>query len=318
MGQVTGRPGSSSWANIDGPVHYVDFGGPSDGPLLVCVHGLGGSSVNWAALAPLLLPTCRVIALDLAGFGHTRGGSRSTSVQANRRLLDRFLVEVAGTPVILVGNSMGGLISILQTAESPDTVSGLVLIDPALPIGPRDRPDPAVLATFGLMSVPALGRTLLSMRRSRQSADDAAGDLLRLCCVDPSRIPAAVVDQHVDLARERRAYENADAELLAAARSLVWLLADRRRFAQRQRAITAPVLMLHGDKDRLVPISAARSCARANPTWTFEVAQNVGHVPQLEVPDWTAERILEWLHQHPEAVQSAARARGCAPGVVGR
>ncbi|HWO50066.1 MAG TPA: alpha/beta fold hydrolase, partial [Ornithinibacter sp.] len=119
--QRTPRP-ESRWADLEGPVHYLDFGGPSDAPLLVCVHGLGGSALNWAAVAPTLAQTCRVVAIDLAGFGHTRGGSRSTSVQANNRLLHRFLVEVAGTPAILIGNSMGGLISIRQAARRAETV----------------------------------------------------------------------------------------------------------------------------------------------------------------------------------------------------
>ena len=46
-------------------MHYLDFGGPSDAPLLVCVHGLGGSALNWAAVAPTLAQTCRVVAIDL-------------------------------------------------------------------------------------------------------------------------------------------------------------------------------------------------------------------------------------------------------------
>ena len=81
----------SRWVDLDGPVHYVDYGGPVDGPSLVCVHGLGGSLVNWAAVAPTLAQTCRVLALDLAGFGRTRSHSRSTSVRANQQLLHRFL-----------------------------------------------------------------------------------------------------------------------------------------------------------------------------------------------------------------------------------
>src|SRR5690349_12827084 len=86
----------SRWADLDGPVHYVDFGGPDDGPLVVCVHGLGGSHANWLAIAPQLARTCRVLALDLGGFGLTRGGNRGTSLAANTRLLHRFLTEVAG------------------------------------------------------------------------------------------------------------------------------------------------------------------------------------------------------------------------------
>jgi pimeloyl-ACP methyl ester carboxylesterase len=301
------RP-ESRWVDLDGPVHYVDHGGPADGPLVVCVHGLGGSLVNWAALAPLLTGTCRVLALDLAGFGHTRSGSRSSSVHANQRLLHRFLTEVANTPTILVGNSMGGLISILQTSAHPDTVAGLVLVDPALPIGLRARPDPRTAATFTAFAVPAVARAVLA-RRSTLAAEQATTDLLRLCCVDPSRVPAHVVDQHLELADQRRAYSDADAELLSAARSLLWVLADRRRYAAMQRSITSPVLLLHGDRDRLVPVAAARAVAKANPSWRFEVAHEVGHVPQLEAPEWTAERILTWLAEHPGSAAAAAATR---------
>jgi pimeloyl-ACP methyl ester carboxylesterase len=300
----------SAWVDLDGPVHYVDHGGAPDGPLLVCVHGLGGSLVNWAALAPLLTDTCRVVALDLAGFGHTRAGAGSTGVQANRLLLQRFLEEVSGTPVILVGNSMGGLISILHAAASPSAVAGLVLVDPALPVGPTMRPDPRVAATFAMFAVPALGRTLLSLRRRSTTADAAALDLLRLCCADASRVPDDVVEQHVDLARQRRDHPDADAELVAAAQSLMWVLADGRRYRAAQQSIAVPVLLLHGDRDRLVPIASARATARANPAWRFEVADGVGHVPQLEAPAWTADHILDWIAAHPGMARRAAVASG--------
>ena len=52
---------------------------------------------------------------------------------------------------------MGGLISILQASERPDTVAGLVLVDPALPIALDARPDPRVFATFAAFLVPAVG-----------------------------------------------------------------------------------------------------------------------------------------------------------------
>jgi len=74
--------GISRWVDLGVPVHYVDHGGPAEGPLLVLVHGLGGSSVNWAALAPLLAGTCRALALDLPGFGLTKAGRQPTTVNA--------------------------------------------------------------------------------------------------------------------------------------------------------------------------------------------------------------------------------------------
>ena len=83
--------GQSRWADLGGPVRYLDFGGPADGPMIVCVHGLGGSAVNWWAIAPLLTDRYRVLAPDLAGHGLTRSRGRGTDVAANRALLHRFI-----------------------------------------------------------------------------------------------------------------------------------------------------------------------------------------------------------------------------------
>ena len=276
-------------------MHYVDYGGPDDGPLLLLVHGLGGSLLNWAAIAPTLAETCRVVAIDLVGFGRTQPLGRSPHIDTNRDLLARFVDEVIGHPVILVGNSMGGLLSLLLADLRPDLVSGLVLVDPAVPVGPTARPDPLVTLMFGAYAVPALARVLMSRRRSLFSAESQAMAVLRLCCVDTRRVPGHVLRQHLELAREREDYPDVDAELIVAGRSLVLVLARRRWLDALMGRISQPVLLLHGAKDRLVPIAAARRVARANPTWRFEVAEDVGHVPQLEVPEWTIDRILDWL-----------------------
>ena len=120
-------------------------------------------------------------------------------------------------------------------------------------------------------------------------------DVLRLCCVDPYRVPAEVRQQLLDLARDRSEYPDIDKDFLVAARSLMGMMARRSSYRATMSAIRVPVLLLHGEKDRLVSIEASREAAAANPSWRFEVAPDVGHVPMLEVPEWTAARILEWL-----------------------
>jgi pimeloyl-ACP methyl ester carboxylesterase len=289
----------AKWVDLDGPVHYIDHGGPKDAPLIVCVHGLGGSHANWSALAPLLTPTHRVIAPDLAGFGLTVGGPRSSAIPANRALLDRFLTVVAGEPVVLAGNSMGGLISALQAVKNPHTVSHLVLIDPALPI-PVSWPDPKVTALFGQALLPGPARRALARRRGPKSPEQLAADLLTLVFADPKAMDRAVLDEHMALARTRSSDVHAGRDFLIAAQSLTpFLGSGRRRLREMLASITVPVLLLHGDKDRLIHIRAARATARANPSWQFEVAHGVGHVPQLEAPQWTAQHILSWLAKHP-------------------
>jgi len=300
-------PPTSRWVDLGVPVHYVDHGGPADGPLLVMVHGLGGSLVNWAALAPLLTGTCRVLALDLMGFGHTQAGSHSTSVTANQAMLHRFLTTVAGGPAILVGNSMGGMISILQARHHPASVTGLVLVDPALPVTLGSKPDALVSASFGMYAVPHLGQAVLRARRRARTPEQLAMDILRLCCVDPGRVSPDVREQLMEMARERSEYPDIDRHFLVAARSLLSILTRRSAFMATMKAIRVPVLLLHGEKDRLVPIGASRVVAAANPTWSFEVAPDVGHVPQLEVPEWTAGRILDWLADDATGPESSTK-----------
>ena len=156
----------SRTADLEGPVHWVDFGGPAtapegDGPApVVLVHGLGGSHLNWVGIAPALTRHRRVVALDLPGFGLSPALGRTTTVDHNAALLSRFIHEVVGRPVVLIGNSMGGMVSLLLTDRRPEQVVGLALIDPSLPMPPH-RPDPQVAAAFAVYAVPKVGETFL-------------------------------------------------------------------------------------------------------------------------------------------------------------
>jgi pimeloyl-ACP methyl ester carboxylesterase len=288
--------GESRVVDLGGPVHYVDFGGPQSGPAVVLVHGLGGSHLNWDLFAPLLNDHARVWALDLPGFGRSEPGARKASVSANAETLHRFLDDVVGEPVVLIGNSMGGMLSILTTGEHPEAVTGLVLLDPAIP-GPRRALDPLVALMFAIYAVPFLGERFLRMRRTRQSELVRVREMLELCGVDPDGVPREVIDRSVTLLQEREDVEGMDRAFLTAARSLLRLLVDPRRYRTAMASIRVPVLLVHGDRDRLVPVAAARDIARRHPTWRFIELAEVGHVPQLQVPDRLAKDVLSWLEE---------------------
>ncbi len=305
--------GVDRYVDLDGPVHYVDFGGAPTGPRLVLVHGLGGSHLNWSLLAPLLATRAQVVAIDLLGFGLSHPEGRPTTVQANAKLLGRFVDDVVGTPAILVGNSMGALASVLLASRRPDAVAGLVLIDPALPPTRRTRPAPAVTAAFAGFAVPVLGPWILARGRRQRSAREQVGRLLRLCCVDASVVPADLIDASAELLEVRSRVRGLDAAFLAAARSLLVLGARRRRSWAMIDALQLPVLLLHGAEDRLVPVAAAEYARKRCPEWTVEVFPAVGHVPQLEVPAMTAERMLAWM----EGAGAAAVRRTLPSGKLG-
>jgi len=302
---MRGTFGSSRTVDLGGAVHYVDFGGPDGAPTVVLVHGLGGSHLNWDLLAPLLRPHARVLALDLPGFGRSEPGDRRTTVHDNVKVLDRFLREVAGTPVVLIGNSMGGMISILQTAASPETVTGLVLLDAAVP-GPRRALDPLVAVVFAVYAIPMVGERFLWMRRKRSTPLRQVRDMLRLCGVDPDELPPHTIDRSITLIEQREDVPGMDKAFLSAARSLLRLLVDPRRYRRAMASIEVPVLMVQGDQDRLVPVAAARDIAGRHPDWEYLELPGVGHVPQLQVPGELATKLIAWLEATAEA-RAAAR-----------
>jgi pimeloyl-ACP methyl ester carboxylesterase len=298
--------------DLDGPVHWIEFGAGQEeqdpapgagpyGPPLVFVHGLGGSHLNWCQVGPQLAVGRRAVALDLHGFGLTPGTRRTSTVRANVRLVDRFVRDIMGTPVILVGNSMGGMISVLQAAAAPDTVAGLVLIDPALPVSRRGL-DPLVTSQFLLYALPGVGELVVRTAMARRTPEVAVRQLIELCFADPSRADPAMVAASVGLARRRmgdpaqaRAYAQS---LLAAARSLLRVNGRPRRYWEMMASIRVPVLLIGGESDRLVPLASMRAAAVRNPRWEAVFLPGVGHTPQLEVPDAVIGAVSGWLGQH--------------------
>ena len=289
---------------LDGPVYWIEFASDRDpdpssgyGPPVVFVHGLGGSHLNWCLVGQKLAVGRRAVALDLHGFGLTPGTRRTSTVRANARLLDRFVRQVLGTPVILVGNSMGGMISVLQAAAAPDTVAGLVLIDPALPL-PRRVPDPEVATRFLLYALPGVGEVFVRTMLARRTPELAVRQLIELNFADPSRADPAMVAASVELARRRmgdptraRAYAQS---LLSASRSLLRVNARPWWYWEMMASVRVPVLLIGGESDRLVPPASMRQAAARNPGWEAVFLPGVGHTPQLEDPDAVIDAISDW------------------------
>ena len=285
--------GRTRTVDLGGTLHYVDFDGPAQAPAIVLVHGLGGSHVNWLPLADRLRANHRVYALDLAGFGFTRGTRLSAAVGDNADLVRRFIDEVVGEPVILIGNSMGGLITTLVAAHADAPLRGIVLIDPAMP-APRGRPDAQVTSLFTLLAAPV--RRAARARRGRTlSVAGEVAVVLRLCIADWDRLDEDVFEAHVDLATAQKGFTELNESFKLAGRTMIAALARRSVVRRRLADITVPVLLIQGDQDRLVHVSAARWAARMNPDWQYVEMAGVGHVPMLESPDETARAVTDWL-----------------------
>lgn len=287
--------------DLDGPVHYADTPGPTtDAPVAVLVHGLGASQVSWHPLVPLLAGTHRVLALDLPGFGHSEPAGRRVGVSDNRDLLVRFIRAVTDEPVLLVGNSMGGMISILTAHAHPGLVEALVLVCPAVPgpvgAGSISRLDPHVALFFALYNTPVLGSAFLRLRRGRTTPAQQVAELLGLVCTDATRVPRDTVDLLVALATTRRGYAWSDQAFLDAERSLFkQLTVGRKGYLAAIDGLRLPTLLVHGEDDRLVDVASARDVAARNHRIDLLTLPGVGHTPQLEVAAELHSVVDRWL-----------------------
>ncbi len=116
-----------------GRLHYATLG---DGPALVVLHKLGGQLSDWRKAAPLLAAAGRrVIAFDLPGHGQSVMRGPAPYVQTAAETAAGVMAALADLGVdrfSLVGNSLGGCVSVLMAALCPDKVERLVLLSASL------------------------------------------------------------------------------------------------------------------------------------------------------------------------------------------
>lgn len=287
-------------------VHHASWDATGDPPTaetaVVLVHGLGGSHLRWRRFGPLLARHGPVWAPDLAGSGLTPLAGRTASLGANLDLLAGYVATVAEDgPALVVGNSMGGLLGVLLAARHPHLVSGLVLVNAPLPPVISLSRDPLLTAHLVVAQVPFVGERLLARARA-VPVERQVRDAMRLVGVDPETLEPELLAEDVAMARRRRELPDADAALLQATRSLVQrLTVGQRAVARAVRAVDVPVLAVHGARDRLVPVTAARRAAAARPDWDVRVYEDEGHCPMLSAPVRLAADVSNWLcgrHRH--------------------
>jgi pimeloyl-ACP methyl ester carboxylesterase len=257
-----------------GPIATAQAG---RGPVLLAVHGLGGTKASFLPTLALMSRTHRVVALDLPGFGDSVKPLRAAyDARYFAGVLTGLLDALGVHRAHLVGNSMGGRIALETALRSPDRVGRLVLLSPAMAwLRPR-RWAPVVRLLrpeLTMVPLPAVERVV---RRLVGDTDDWT---------------AAGVDEFMrafSTARGRHAFH-------AALRN-IYLDAPRGDDGlwSRLAGMQHDALFVWGRRDRLVPIAFMKHVERTLPA-ARHLELDCGHVPQVERPFETHDAMRDFL-----------------------
>ena len=282
----------SHFIDVDGSVHYQEVG--EDGPVLILVHGIGASYLSWYPVVEALAEQHRVLAIDLIGHGFTPPHGRKSTVARNAELLAEFADVMTDQQVILIGNSMGGLVSMLTAVNRPELVAGLVLVNTALPIvSVRSLSRERQRLAWPL--VPLLGNSAARYYYHERTVEEEVDDTFQLvlsrdATVDPLHRAAAI-----EMARARREMEWSIPAFTDAARSIALELASTRRFRKVIHQVSQPTLLMHGTEDQVVHPRSAEWAANERPDWQFEMIPFMGHTPQIEDPGLFVSIVEKWI-----------------------
>lgn len=280
--------------DLDGPVAYREWEGPGE-TTFVLLHGLGASHLSWVQVGEPLSGLGRVVALDLPGFGASPLAGRRAGLMDQRRTLSRFMEQVGGDRVVVGGNSMGGALSILQAAVEPGSVAGIVLTNSVFPWRLGGFPHPLVIGSFLTYSTPWLGERFVSWRLREMDPEQMVRLSLRVLTADPKSVPEEIVHLLIELTRKRKDDPDVAEAFLQAARSMMRL--GRRPSVSRRalQNVRAPVLLLHGRRDRLVPSAYAEAELARHPGWRGRFFPDLGHIPQMEAPGRWLSEVADWF-----------------------
>jgi pimeloyl-ACP methyl ester carboxylesterase len=255
-----------------------------EGPPVMLLHGLGATKLSWLPLLPPLAERFRVIVPDLPGHGDSSKPRASYSPRFYAGVVRRLLDAVGVERAVLAGNSMGGRVALEVAIGDPGRVAGLALVAPAV----AGLPFPSYSRLLGMVPT-QLAALPLPLRRRVVSRT------IRQLFADPRRLPGnaylAGVDEFIRVYRSGRARM----ALLSATRGLMRDRSDL--FWKAVRRVEVPTLILHGERDRLVPLRMVRALASSLPRGELAVLPGVGHVPQFEVPDTTAGLVRSFLDE---------------------
>jgi len=249
---------------------------------VVFLHGFAASKDGWLNCVRFLAQTHRIIMPDLPGFGESsKLPEVSYDIWQQVEWLHGLLDALGLAQAHLVGNSMGGFICLGFAKRYPERVAGMTLMNAS---GVR-TPSPSPIE----QAIRAGGTPLIA-----HTPEDYAR-ILEAVFVEPPSMPAPVVRCLTERAVRNSVF---DAKVWD---DIIRVLPD---LTPDLPQIDVPALVLWGDQDRVIDLSAGRLLAERLPRARLVVLMRCGHVPAVERPEQTARQLAEFIRNHPVALDT--------------
>lgn len=245
--------------DIDGL--YVEQAG-TEGPLLLCLHGIGSSSAAFAYQLDALAGRVRVLAWDAPGYGRSADPAAPLDLDGfadtAAALIRRHAGQGAGAHVL--GVSWGGVIALRLATRHPELVEGLIVADSSRGSG-TDEAKAAGMRARAVELADSGPRTFAEQRGPRLLSPGAAPELVQHVI---GTMAASVRLPGYGYAAESMAATDLGPELAA---------------------VAAPTLVLCGDEDGVTGVEASQYLAGALHTSAFVIVRGAGHLANVERPD---------------------------------
>ncbi len=278
--------------------HRIAYRRGGEGPVLLLLHGIAGSSQTWIAAMELLQTEYTVVAPDLVGHGHSDKPPGDYSLGNFANWMRDFLVVLDIDRVTVVGQSFGGGVAMQFAYQFPDHCERLVLVD-AGGLG-RD-----VNWVLRMVTLPAAEYVLplVFPRFARVWGDSVARFAER---VGFRSVPAVEVwhaYRSLTETEHRRAFVRTMRSVIDPGGQTVSAM-DRLYLAEH-----IPTLIVWGEQDRIIPVAHAYEALKAAPHSRLEVMPGLGHFPQSEDPAGFVAVLRDFLRTTEPGVVSAADQR---------
>lgn len=256
------------WVEVeDCSVNVIEIG---SGEPVLFIHGLGGSWPNWLEQLPVLCKGRRAIAFDLPGFGNSPMPSAPISIPTYARIVGGLMDALQIPSAAIVGNSMGGEITLELALSDPQRVERMVLVSPAgISTLAVERRLPMIRAIYP--PVNALSRWIGANADELTRRPRLRAAALKVVAARPRKIaPEFAAEQIRGMGKPG---------FLPALEAIV---SHSRTLRDRLAEVRCPTLILWGDEDPVVPVRDVHVFADEIPGARKLVWKQTGHVAMFE------------------------------------